>query len=43
MQAKGFLPETPPSYKALEKAAALIGYSPQYGFEELLTELRHFG
>lgn len=43
MQAKSFFPEAPPSYKELERAVALIGYSPQYGFEELLSELRQFG
>lgn len=35
-----FLPDAPPAYKDLTKAKELLGYSPTFGYEEMLNELR---
>lgn len=34
-----FLPSTPPTYKDLTKARAVLGYEPRYGYEEMLLEM----
>lgn len=34
-----FLPEEPPTYKDISKARTLLGYTPSYGYEEMLREI----
>jgi nucleoside-diphosphate-sugar epimerase len=34
-----FIPETPPTYRDLTKARAVLGYEPSYGYAEMLSDL----